>query len=451
MKTISIWDDIERKEYPSLNENKSVDVLIIGGGITGINTLYNLRETNLNVILVEQNRIASSITSRSTGKLSYLQNDLIDKIRNKCGDKIAAKYLHSQIEAIQKIVTIIKKEKLECDLEKVDSIIYTNNQEEIKKLENLRKFLEKNNVKTYNTTNSLIINKYIFKVKDTYIFNPVKYILLLANKCNNIYENTSIKKIEKNSNYYICYSNNAIIKAKWVIIASHYPYFILPFLFPLKSSLEKSYLSASNYNGDKLSLISYSNPFVSIRTYKNSLIYLSNSHSIEKHICDKKNFNELMKKLSNLKLKPNYSWSNVDIITNDGLPYIGVLKDNIMISTGYNTWGLSTSFLAGEILKDIILNKRNSYIKLFDPYRKTICSFKDSFINVWKNAIGFVKGLININKKEDKSISKICPHLGCKLIYNEVESTWDCPCHGSRFNKEGMVISGPANNDIRRI
>ena len=231
MKTISIWDDIERKEYPSLNENKSVDVLIIGGGITGINTLYNLRETNLNVILVEQNRIASSITSRSTGKLSYLQNDLIDKIRNKCGDKIAAKYLHSQIEAIQKIVTIIKKEKLECDLEKVDSIIYTNNQEEIKKLENLRKFLEKNNVKTYNTTNSLIINKYIFKVKDTYIFNPVKYILLLANKCNNIYENTSIKKIEKNSNYYICYSNNAIIKAKWVIIASHYPYFILPFLF----------------------------------------------------------------------------------------------------------------------------------------------------------------------------------------------------------------------------
>ncbi len=450
MKNISIWNDIERKKYPILNENKNVDILIIGGGITGINALYNLKNTNLNVILVEQNEIASSVTSRSTGKLSYLQNDLIDKIRKKCGDKIASKYLQSQKEAIEKIVNVIKKEKINCDLEKVDSYLYTNNDFEINKLQNLRNFLEKNCIKTYNAKNNLVESKYMLKVNNTYMFNPVKYTLNLASKCNNIYENTSIKKIEEHGDYYMCYTDNYIIKAKWVILASHYPYFTLPYLFPFKNSLEKSYLSASNYNGNKISLISYSNPFISIRTYKDKLIYLSNSHSIEVNTCDRKNFNELNKKLNDLKLKPNYLWSNIDIITNDGLPYIGRLKNNILISTGYNTWGLSTSFLSSEILKDIITNKKNSYVKLFDPNRQTICNFKDTFQNTIKNITGFIKGLTNINEKEDKSVSKICPHLGCKLIYNEVEDTWDCPCHGSRFNKEGNVISGPANKNIKK-
>lgn len=450
MKNISIWNDIQRKKYKSLYEDKNVDVLIIGGGITGVNTLYNLKDTNLNIILVEQGRICFSTTSNSTGKLSYLQNDLIDKIRNKCGDECASLYLKSQIEAIKKIVGVIKKEKINCDLEKVDSSLYTNNKEEVTKLINLRKFLESNDIKTYDTKSYLVKSKYMFSVKDTYLFNPVKYTQNLASKCNNIYENTSIKKIEEKEDYYLCYTDKYTIKTKWVIIASHYPYFTLPFLFPFKNSLEKSYISASTYKNNNVSLISYSNPFISIRTYKDNLIYLSNSHSIENSVCDRKNFNELLKKLKDINLKPNYLWSNIDIITNDGLPYIGKLKNNILISTGYNTWGLSTSFLASEILRDIIMNKKNTYINLFNPHRHTICSMKDTLKNICKNIVGFVKGYTNINKKEDESISKICPHLGCKLIYNEVEDTWDCPCHGSRFDKEGNVIGGPANKDIKK-
>jgi nitrite reductase/ring-hydroxylating ferredoxin subunit len=233
-------------------------------------------------------------------------------------------------------------------------------------------------------------------------------------------------------------------------MASHYPYFTLPYLFPIKNSLEKSYISASSYIENKISLISYSNPFISIRTYNNNLIYLCNSHSIETKTCDKKNFEELIKKLNDLKQKPNYLWSNIDIITNDGLPYIGRLRNNILISTGYNTWGLSTSFLGSEILKDIVLNKKNKYIKLFNPHRKTICDFKDNMKNIGKNIAGFIKGLVNINNVKNDNISKICPHLGCKLIYNEIEETWDCPCHGSRFSKEGNVISGPANKGIKK-
>ena len=374
MKNVSIWNKYNnKKEYTKLNNDIETDILIIGGGITGVNTFYTLKVNNLNAVLVEQTKICNSVTSRSTGKLSYLQNNLIDKIRKSCGDKKASLYLKSQIEAINEIVNVIKKERINCDLEKVDSICYTNDENEIDELKEFKKFLNKNKVNTYECKNDLVKSKYMFKVNDTYVFNPVKYTYELVKKYNkDIYENTSIKRIEKINDYYNCYTDNNIIKAKWVIIASHYPYFTIPYLFPLKASLEKSYISVSKYEGNKISLISYDNPFVSIRTYKDYLIYLSNSHYINEKVCDRKNFNELIKKVNDINLNPDYLWSNIDVITNDGLPYVGILRDRILLATGYNTWGLATSFLASNILKDIILNKKNKYIYLFSPKRKTI-------------------------------------------------------------------------------
>jgi len=450
MKNISIWNEYHnKKEYPKLMKDIETDILIIGGGITGINTFHTLKENNLNVVLVERNKICNSVTSRSTGKLSFLQNNLIDKIRENCGDKKASLYLKSQIDAINGVVNTINKYKIDCDLEKVDSICYTNDINEINKLKDFRKFLNKNNINTYECNNNLIRNKYMFKVKNTYIFNPVKYCYNLISKYNkDIYENTCIKRIEKANNYNNCYTDNNVIKTKWVILACHYPYFIIPYLFPLKSSLEKSYISASKYKGNKLSLISYDNPFVSIRTYKDYLIYLSNTHYINESVCDRENFNELIKKVNDINLKPEYLWSNIDIITSDGMPYIGILKEKMLISTGYNTWGLSTSFLASSILKNIILKKKNKYIKLFSPKRKTIN--KGIINNAFKSIQGLIKGYTYINNKEGDNINKICPHMGCKLIYNEIEETWDCPCHGSRFNKNGKVIDSPANKDITK-
>ena len=110
MKNISIWKDINLKEYPKLNRDINIDILIIGGGITGISTLYHLKDSNLKVILVEQNKIGMATTGNSTGKLSYLQNDLIDKIRTNFNDDTASLYLNSQIESINTLVNIINEE-----------------------------------------------------------------------------------------------------------------------------------------------------------------------------------------------------------------------------------------------------------------------------------------------------------------------------------------------------
>ena len=449
MKNYSIWkNNLNKRQYDKLTNNLEVDVLIIGGGITGISTLYHLRHSNLKVVLVDQNRIGLSVTANSTGKLTYLQNDLLDKIRKSYDDNIASRYLNSQREAISSIVSTIKEENIDCDLKKTSSCLYTNNEKEIPKIKELKTFLEKNSIKVKEKTSKLVHSKYMIEVDDTYIFHPIKFVQSLGDTEKfQIYEETSIKKIEEKDNLFLCHTDKNTIDAKWVVLASHFPYFLVPQFFPLKGYLEKSYLSASiNKTKDKnVSLISYSNPFISIRTYQNYLIYLSNSHSTNMNLCDRENFMKLMTKLHDIKLEPDYLWSNIDIITNDGLPYIGSIKNNLLIGTGYNTWGLTNGFLAGKTLSDIVLGKKNQYIDLFSPTRINKSQVLGGITNIYKNIDGFIKSYLY---KDSSKINKICPHLGCKLIWNDIENTWDCPCHGSRFDKEGKCISGPSKDNI---
>ena len=468
MKNISIWNDtVNKKKYNKLVKNITTDVLIIGGGITGVSTGYFFKDSDLDVLLVEQNRLGCSVTGNSTGKLCYLQNDLITKIDKCCGRKVTEEYIKSQRAAINMIVSIIQGEDIDCELRKVDSYVYSNQDSDISKLKDIEKLLSNMNIKILHEKIKYVPFKYFFGVEDAYLFHPLKFVLELALRGSfHIYENTSIKKIDKKNDYYLCYTDRCMIKAKYVVIASHYPSFNLPFLFPIKASLEKSYLSASKMKCEDVSFISYSNPFISIRNYQDYIIFLSNSHDVTCDVDDCKHFDELLEKVSNLKIRPDYLWSNIDVMTNDGLPYIGEIQEKMYIGTGYNTWGLANGVLAGKIISDTILREKNKYEKLFSPKRINMSQIVGSVIDGVRSIHGYIQGISDKNgnviyNKEDGSdimiyrdsnkeykVYQHCPHLGCKLIFNEVEKTWDCPCHGSRFDIKGKCISGPSNQDI---
>lgn len=470
MKNYSIWkEDVKIPEFKKLAKDIDVDVLIIGGGMTGINTLYQLRNSSLEVVLVEQNKIGMGVTANTTGKLTFLQDSLYEKIIKNFDVETSRKYLDSQKDAIKIATDIISKESIQCDLLKVPSYVYANDEGEVEKLEELKKFLDNYNIKVIEGKSDLVEYKEMIGVENTYVFHPLKYINGLISKIgkNNIYEDTSIVKMEKNDDGYICYTNeDYAIKAKRVIIASHYPYFNLPFIFPIKGSLEKSYLSASKYKEDNISLIKYDMPIISIRSHLDYLLYLSNSHDISSKTDDKEHYAELKKKLNNLGLEPEFMWSNIDIMTNDGLPYVGKIDDNLLLGTGYNTWGMTNGILAGKILADIILEKDNDYIDLFNPKRINLANVGGAIVDGVKSASGIVHGLINSNEKVEYStldgkevatyednngkhtVYTKCPHMGCRLIFNEIEKTWDCPCHGSRFDLDGKCMSGPSNKDI---
>lgn len=476
MKNYSIWlDNIKTSECNSVTEDLETDVLIIGGGITGISTLYELKQNNIKTILVERNTCGHGVTCRSTAKITFLQEKIYMNIRALVNYDTALKYLESQIEAVKLLKQIIDKESIKCDIKKVDSYLFTNKEANISKLEEEYVFLKKANVNvTYVDSISNLVIKKSLKVSDTYEFHPLKYINHFKEKYkDSIYENSKVTKVEKVDNYYIAYVNGFKIKTKYIVIATHYPYFLIPFLMPLKSHIEVSYIGAKTTNDFKeISAINIDKPTISCRYHNthnnNYLIYLYNSFISSNIKSIKTNFDDL-KTQDNFQ----YIWSNKDIITNDYMPYIGRIYENdntLLMASGYNTWGFTNGTFAGKILADIVLNRENKYINLFSPNRginlsKIVrlpldlgCSVKSIFkstknnVNNYKVIYKKIDGkkvaiYIDSDNKEHIVYNK-CPHMKCGIVFNEVEQTWDCLCHGSRYDIDGKCIEGPSNFDI---
>lgn len=472
----SIWESETQTNFKSINKNINLDIAIIGGGITGLSVAYFLKDEKLKTALFEKDKLCSSVTSRTTGKITFLQQGLITKIRKVYDIEKAKEYYNSQKEAISILTNIIDKENIDCDLHKVSSYYFTNKESKIKKIKEEKHILEsfKEEVnEIYNLPDGLKIS-YGISCDDTFVFNPIKYLKSLAEiiKDNvNIYENSKVTKIDRVDNHFEISINNFKVKCKKVIICSHYPYFLFPYLMPLKCSLDKSYIACYKDISDlNFSAINEEKPTLSIRYVESDSRYkliLTNSNNLAINGNDLKNFSIL------LKGNPEYLWSNIDIMTKDYMPYIGALEDNLYIATGYNTWGMTNGTISGLIIRDLILKKENKYIKLFSPKRHNnlntliryplfIASSMYSFVSskivknkAWysskvefKNINGINVGIYHDENGKEYIVKNKCPHVGCSLLFNEVEKTWDCPCHGSRFDLSGKSISGPANYDI---
>lgn len=480
MKNNSIWlDGIKKKNFKKLDKDINVDVLIVGGGITGVSSAYHLSTGDLSVCLVEKNKLLEGVTSRTTGKLTYLQENIYSKLVNFHGREKSKLYLESQKDAIKLVKGIIDSNRIDCDLEKVSSYVFDYDdksvEEEIRLLNEFGVSLKLSNV----LPTSEDVNSSYF-VEDTYVFHPIKYLSKLVDICDErgikFYEDTKVISIDEDDGYFVCRTDNNIIKAKYVVIAVHYPYFLFPFLMPFKAYLEKSYIEAFKVDKNyKFSAININKPIISTRYHESDdkvyQIYLTNSHNYCFKNDEERNFEQLFRCKD---CSVDYAWSNKDIITNDFLPYIGRLNDsNILIGTGYNTWGMTNGSLAGKIISDIILNRKNRYVELFDPHRKlNLGTFLNFPVILFSNAYSFIKSKIIKNKEwysdrvkfekrngkdvgiyvDDEGIEHIvynlCPHMKCSLIFNEIEKTWDCPCHGSRFDIDGKSIEGPSNYDI---
>lgn len=467
MKHTSIWNEYREKNKEEKEITNNTDILIIGGGITGLTTAYYLKDTNKKIMLIDKSNIGSGITLKTTAKITYLQQDIYSKLINMHGKTISKKYYDSQKEAINEILKIIKDNNIECDLEQVDSVLFTTNN--INKLNKEKNILSSYGEKIDNYKDNFI--KHGFIVNNTYTFNPIKYLNSLRNILNNkisIYENTMAINIEIKDNNYLVKTNKGIINTKIIILACHYPFFIIPMFFPLKTYIEREYVCSSKVKEYKnITMINIDKDLYSLRYYKENIIFGSNDHRLTNKINYQKNYQkskeDFIKYFNN---KPTYIWMNQDIITNDKLPFIGKLKDNLYISTGYNTWGMTNSTIGAKLISDLIQEKDNKYRDLFNPSRINIPLIFNSFIGIFHYLKAYIESLFNINNpyyikikgitygiyidKEgiEHKINLLCPHMKCHLVFNREEKTWDCPCHGSRFDLDGNIINIPSIKKI---
>ncbi len=428
MKNCSLWlDDVKMSSFPKLSENIKTNVLIIGGGITGILCAYELKKRNIDAIVLEQDTIGKGISKNTTAFITA-QHELLyqDIVKNK-GYKAAKSYLKLNLKAIDMFKELGRN--FDIDYQNCSSIMYSSNSDS--KILKEKQILDNLGYKTELIEtlpfNNLSI-KLGIKFNNQGKLHPLKLINNLAKELI-IYEHTRVENLKGNK----AYANGKIIEFKKVIIASHYPLVDKVGLYFLKLFQKRSYVVAIKHPPFKDTYCSIDDNGYYFRCHDNYLLIGGNDRNTGKQ-CECTFIDKIKKEFKFKTIE--YSWSNQDIVTLDQIPYIGkydYFHKNWYVATGFNLWGFTWAMVSSFVLADMIEGKAG--VNLLDPQRFWLN--KQLFINI-KNTL---KNMLTFRKPR-------CTHLGVALRYNNLEHTFECPAHGSRFALNGNVLDGPAKKNL---
>lgn len=429
---LSIWDENSNPvKFPSLDTDKKTDVLIIGAGIAGILTAYFLDEKGIDCILVEKDVICKGITHCTTAKITSQHGFIYQKLLKSFGTEKAQMYLRANQKAVREYEKLCRS--IDCDFEQKDNYVFsTGNRNKVEKEFSALQKIKANAQFCERLEIPLGIAGAI-KFSNQAQFNPLKFLYHIAENLN-IYENTFITDIKGNTAYF----DKGKINAKKIIITTHFPFINRHGSYPLKLYQHRSYVIALE-NAQKLDgmYVDENKKGFSFRNYNNLMFLGGGSHRTGKK---GGNWEELRKfaKKQYPDAKEKFFWATQDCMSLDGIPYIGTysaVTPDLLVATGFNKWGMTSSMVAAKILCDTVCEKRNEYSELFSPSRSIL---KPQLI------VNGFEATVNLLTPTTKR----CPHMGCALKWNSTEHTWDCPCHGSRFEKNGEVIDNPAIKNI---
>lgn len=458
----SYWNDIFKgNDFPKLNKNIEADVCIIGGGITGISTGYYLANRGFKVVVLEKDKLCSSTTGGSTGKITSQHGLIYKYLKDLNGKDFAKKYYKANEDAKENIIKIINKEKINCDLEIKNAYVFTETEKEVENIKREVEYTEKLEIDSEFVTNiELPIEIYGgIKFENQAQFDPVKYTYGLADciikNDGEIYENSKVIETVEDDGKYNVITKEGKVRAKYLVITTRYPIINFPGYYFIKMYQSTSYAiivdthTDINYDGY---YINTENPVLSFRTVKkgdkNLLLAVGYDYKTGTEVVGNP-FEYLKAKI--IKMYPEAevlkSWTAEDCISLDKIPYIGDfsdIMDNCYVATGFNKWGITSSNIAAKIITDKILGNKNENEEIFLSSRIGIIKNKEEMMNMIKEA---GEGIV-LERIKGKP-TPTCTHLGCKLSWNPLEEIWECSCHGSKFSKRGFVIEGPANKDLK--
>lgn len=480
----------EQQGYPELKEDLKVDVAIVGGGIAGISTAYCLCKEGYKPVILEADRILFGTTGHTTAKITSQHELIYDKIINKIGREQAQQYAAANEAAIGEIEKTVKELQIECDFERQSAFVYTQKEENIEKINDEVKAASSLGIKAeYIEEISFGIPiKAGMRFDGQAQFHPRKYLLALADFITGkgclIYEHSKVVDLEDNGEGYMLKTGNGSkISAKKVIIASHYPFFNKAGLYFARIYVEHSYIIAvkarEKYPGGMY--INAEEPTRSIRSQPSDNGELTlvggENHKSGQSVDTVQHYRALIDFAAehfSVESIP-YRWSAQDCMTLDGVPYVGNFTSdtpNLYVTTGFGKWGMTNSTASAILLRDLIVNGKSEWEEVYSPSRFNMAaSMKNMLVENANVAANLLEGklsplpygvdikpgegkVIDIDGhragayRDDKGnlhvVDTTCKHMGCELNWNTAETSWDCPCHGSRFDVDGEVIEGPA-------
>lgn len=487
--------DLENN-YPKLENNLETEVCIVGAGLVGILTAYYLSKNGKKVIILEKDRVCSKTSGNTTAKITSGHGLFYKYLIDSEGKKFAKKYYEANEHAINNYKNIIEKENIDCDFEYQNSYIFTEKEEELTKIKDEVESLHLIGADAEFTTKTDLpfSIKGAIKFKNQAQFNSRKFAIQLLDKMIKegnvkIFESSKVIDIKKDDGFYNILTKENIVKAKYVVQACRYPIINAPGFYFFKMYQSKSHGIAIDADTDFFEgmYINSELPTKSFRTIKDGdkrlLAIVGQDYKTGSEI-DYANIEVQLEKIAkdmypNCKIK--YRWSAEDCISLDKIPYIGEFSKfmpNVFVATGFKKWGMTTSLVAANIICDKILEIKNEYEDIFKATRtepiKNIKEVENMLKQTTKSLIidkleipkekleeiknGEGKIIVVDGKKvgiyvdehgKVFKVNPVCSHLGCELIWNSLEKTWDCPCHGSRFDVSGKSLEVPSVDDLK--
>lgn len=430
----SMWTKtVNMPQFPALEGDIKTDVLIIGGGMAGILCAHFLQEQGVDYVLAEGRTICSGVTKNTTAKITSQHGLIYQKLLKNAGSELAAMYLDANQAAVRKYAELAGS--IDCDFERKTNYIYSlNNRRKLEKEVQALETLGFHSVfREYTELPFRVEGAVGFENQAQ--FHPLKFVARLA-KDLRIYEHTYVKELRP----HVAVTNHGKIRFDKVIFATHFPIDNNHGMYFLKLYQHRSYaISYENAQNVDGMYVDEAMNGMSFRNYREMLIIGGGDHRTGKKGGNWREIREFAKEHYREAKEVAY-WATQDCISLDEVPYIGQYSKGLpgcYVATGFNKWGMTSSMVAGRILTDFVQGKRNPYAEVFNPSRSMVKG------QLLVNGVESAMNLLTPAKKR-------CPHLGCALKWNKDERTWDCPCHGSRFDRDGGVIEGPATGDLEK-
>lgn len=470
----SIWQGESSPTFPPLRGDVRADVCVVGGGIAGLNCAYLLKKQGLKVAVVEAERVGMGTTGRTTGKITA-QHDLIyDFLSRTSGDEAARAYAEINGKALETYARIVRDEKIDCDLVRADSFVFARG--DWTSLENEQKAMARAGLDAYLTDAPGLPFPVdmALGLRDQAHFHPIKYLYALAGRVP-VYEHTRALEIGGNA----VRTDGGTVTADRVVVATRFPFVNAPGYYFLRMHQEMSAILA--LEGPKPlpgMFIDRADGGLSLRPWEKYTLVCAGSWRTGENPGNQ--YAELERKAAEMfpDARPVARWSAEDCVTQDRLPFVGhygAHTDDLFVATGFNKWGMSLSMAAALVLTEMIGGVESPAGELFSPRRAPVHGMKALGDDMIESAKGFARHLKfadatlpDVPRNEARvveldgrkvgayrdengglhAVSLTCSHLGCLLSWNPDDLSWDCPCHGSRFDVDGNLLDGPAQDTL---
>lgn len=490
-RTESIWEKLELPSFGRVTENLRSDICIVGGGITGITLAYELGRRGHKVLLVEAFSLGSGQTGRTTAHLTCQLEDPFQDLLKNHDEKTVSIFFEAHRKAIDLIEDNIIREGIDCDFKRLNGYYFCgkNVGETFLKNEKQAAISCGADLDFCETTPLLNENVSSLKYKDQAQFHPLKYIRGLIESMKKfdvtIYEGTHIQDMrqEDRETWNLLTDAGFEIQSHHLIVATNTPvnnrFHIHTRQFPYRT-YAVAFSLQNQFSLEECLLWDTEDPYHYVRFMDGKLIVGGEDHRVGETPQNDPFLNiESWARSKFTFLKDViHKWSGQIYEPYDGIGFIGInpgLEKNVYISTGESGIGMTSSAIASQIISDLIEKKDNAWAPIFDPTRFSTSGMKDFIkenITTVRHYADWVKpseidslqeipldgggvrreGLLKTCYYHDaghfERKSAICTHLGGIVHWNDIEKTWDCPCHGSRFNTRGKVIEGPATSDL---